>query len=140
MNYQSNILHVDVEIALSNGLVILPAGLPGYERPNSDQSQTADDIKIGACVVLDIPGLLLQFRLHDYFMGDCAFIFGGYMLLADRHTDLSLNVDTTFGYIENNCSEPVAICPASSNRVTTLLIDGEIDSHQVFPLKHDTLT
>lgn len=45
--------------------MVLPAGLLGYER---DRSITSD-VDMGQCILLDIPDLQLQLRLHDYSMG-----------------------------------------------------------------------
>lgn len=48
---------------------MLPAGLPGYETFDPSQDSVPSEKGVGACVVLTMPELQLNFRLHDYFMG-----------------------------------------------------------------------
>jgi hypothetical protein len=62
---QANILQVEVDVSLTNGVLVLPVGLLGYETSNSGQVSDS----IGTCVSFVIPELQVQFRLHDYFMG-----------------------------------------------------------------------
>jgi hypothetical protein len=64
-----NVLQTEVALNLRNGVMLLPAGLSGYETYSYGQDPS--DIGVGACVVLNMPKLQLQFRLHDYFMGRC---------------------------------------------------------------------
>jgi hypothetical protein len=51
--------------------MLLVAGLPGYEASNVEQS--SDDVGVGACIVLSLPVIQVQFRMNDYFMGDQSF-------------------------------------------------------------------
>lgn len=60
-------LEVVLQVEVNRGLVILPAGLPGFEKLSDlDDDESAG---IGACVLLSLPGLRIQLRTHDYFMG-----------------------------------------------------------------------
>lgn len=58
-------LQVEILLALEHATVILPTGLPGYESGGPERDG------IGACIVAKIPELQLQFRMHDYYMGEC---------------------------------------------------------------------
>lgn len=64
---QNNMLEVVLQVEVNRGLVILPAGLPGFER--APDLQENEPVGIGACVLLSIPSLHVQLRTHDYFMG-----------------------------------------------------------------------
>lgn len=66
---QSNILQVEMGVILDKGVMILPAGLPGYETSSLGQHEAHGNTGIGACLWLSIPELQLQFRMHDYYMG-----------------------------------------------------------------------
>ena len=75
-------LQVEIAMNLTNGRILLPAGLPGYERVNPAQYETPSNVGVGACVILTLPELQLQFRLHDYYMG---------MLNVNRRYSSALN-------------------------------------------------
>ena len=67
---KSNSFQFTLSLILENGLLALPAGLPGYEKrfaKNGDEEGSPD---IGSCAVCTVPGLQLHLRLHDYFMGN----------------------------------------------------------------------
>lgn len=49
--------------------LLLPAGLPGYEITDPGLESVPSDKGFGACVIVALPELQLQFRLHDYYMG-----------------------------------------------------------------------
>lgn len=63
--------HLDLSIVVESALVALPAGAPGYEKgPATDDPSPPDsDSDIGACLVLTVPLLQVQMRMHEYFMG-----------------------------------------------------------------------
>ncbi|KAK7057149.1 hypothetical protein R3P38DRAFT_1162521 [Favolaschia claudopus] len=111
---QSNMLQVELEVDLHNGLMVLPAGLPGYEGPVREESSTAG-AGIGSCVVLDIPELQVHFRLHDFFM------------------DLSLNISTVTGWIEADLPEKMSYTKTKRRPKEMLVIDGiDITSNRLF--------
>lgn len=62
-------LQVELDVDLQNGLMVVPAGLPGYEGSSTLRDET-QNASIGSCVLLDIPELQVHFRLHDYYMGN----------------------------------------------------------------------
>ena len=62
---QSNGLQIQLEVSILNGLVVMPAGLRGYE---SDQPGDLEG-DIGTCVMLALPELQIHLRTHDYYMG-----------------------------------------------------------------------
>lgn len=59
-------LQVEIGLDLQHGLLILPAGLPGYAPA---RSKALKETGVGPCVMLDIPELQLHFRMHDFYMG-----------------------------------------------------------------------
>ncbi|KAJ7287460.1 hypothetical protein C8J57DRAFT_1431026 [Mycena rebaudengoi] len=118
---QSNMLEVDLDVDLQNGLMVIPAGLPGYERSNplgSDSHSTG----IGACLLLDIPELQVHLRLHDFFM------------------ELSLNIGTITGSIEADFGEEMAYTRPKRRSKETIVIDGiDITADRLFgPLPRTT--
>ena len=58
-------LQVELTLMVQHGSLLLPAGLPGFEKHAS--MATAKDI--GTSLYLAFPELQLDLRLHDYFMG-----------------------------------------------------------------------
>lgn len=58
-------LQVEILLVVERATVILPTGLPGYQSGGPERGG------IGACIVAKIPELQLQFRMHDYYMGEC---------------------------------------------------------------------
>ena len=66
---QSNALEVEVGFYVDNGLIVLPAGLPGFEHCGAvDKGQIAENDH-GSCLILNCPVLQVQLRTNDYFMG-----------------------------------------------------------------------
>ncbi|KAK0195692.1 hypothetical protein F5146DRAFT_1101121 [Armillaria mellea] len=121
---QSNMLQVDIVVRLDHGCAILPAGLPGYDKSCTpkDESEVA---RIGPCLVLNIPEVQLQLRMHDYFM------------------DLSLNIGTMTGHIDSNCPEKVLYTSQSKpgNNKNLLLIEGlDITANRLFGPAPRTIT
>lgn len=70
---QANMLQVEIGVSITNGQMILPAGLPGYETSDPAREPIPGDSGVGTCLILSIPELQLHFRLHDYYMGTAAF-------------------------------------------------------------------
>lgn len=64
---QSNSLQVVLKASVDSGLIVMPAGMRGYEGERADE--TLDDDNIGTCAMLALPELQLFLRTHDYFMG-----------------------------------------------------------------------
>lgn len=62
-------MQVEILLSVINMQFLLPAGLPGYETADPSQQAIPGDIGVGACVVVTLPELQLQFRLHEYYMG-----------------------------------------------------------------------
>ncbi|KAJ7703124.1 hypothetical protein B0H17DRAFT_922585 [Mycena rosella] len=107
---QSNMLQVEVDVDLQNGLMVIPAGLPGYETAASLQ-----DARIGSCLLLDIPELQVHFRLHDFFM------------------ELSLNVGTVTGCIEPDFPERMTYARLKRRPKEIVVIDGiDITANRLF--------
>ncbi|KAG2364907.1 hypothetical protein BDR07DRAFT_1557955 [Suillus spraguei] len=117
---KSNSLQVQVSIQLQSGVILLPAGLPGYEvRVASDRS--FDDI--GASTVMTCSVLQLDLRLHDYFM------------------DMSLNLNTIKGSILDACSEHAFFAHGHQRYEDSFLIDGlNITANRLFGSQPRTRT
>lgn len=62
-------MQVEILLSLSNGHILLPAGLPGFESSDPTQYQIPGDTGVGACIIITLPDLQMHFRLHDYYMG-----------------------------------------------------------------------
>ncbi|SJK97794.1 uncharacterized protein ARMOST_01049 [Armillaria ostoyae] len=120
----SNMLQVDIVVRLDHGCAILPAGLPGYDKSCTPKDDS-EEARIGPCLVLNIPELQLQLRMHDYFM------------------DLSLNIGTMTGHIDSNCPEKVLYASQSKpgNNKSVLLIEGiDITANRLFGPAPRTIT
>ncbi|KAJ3553006.1 hypothetical protein NM688_g3848 [Phlebia brevispora] len=116
----SNALQVHLGVMIDTGLIIMPAGLRGYER---DYAEIAGDNDIGTCVMLSFPEFQLYLRTHDYFM------------------EMSLNVDSIYGTVHPNCSENLALAWATQRQAKeTFVLDGlDVLAHRLFgPQPHTT--
>lgn len=114
-------LEVDLDVDLQNGLMVIPAGLPGYERSNplgSDSHSTG----IGACLLLDIPELQVHLRLHDFFMGTSSFWES--LTGSNSAIELSLNIGTITGSIEADFGEEMAYTRPKRRSKEAIVIDG----------------
>jgi hypothetical protein len=61
-------LEVELTFSVDKGLVIAPAGLPGYEAVHSlEQSHGKEGV--GSCALLALPQLELQLRTNADYMG-----------------------------------------------------------------------
>ncbi|KAG1858104.1 hypothetical protein F4604DRAFT_1684988 [Suillus subluteus] len=111
---------VQVSVQLQSGIMVLPAGLPGYEvRVASDGS--FDDI--GASTVMACSVLQLDLRLHDYFM------------------DASLNLNAIKGSVLDTCSEHDFFAQAHQRYEDSFLIDGlNITANRLFGSQPRTRT
>lgn len=61
-------MQVTLGLQLDSGLLVLPAGLPGYEKYRAEQN---DDVQqdLGPCLKLGLPSLQLFLRSNEYYMG-----------------------------------------------------------------------
>lgn len=66
----ANPLHIELQLDVRNGIVMLPAGLSGYDTSEAQQIRPGDT-SIGSCVMATIPQLGLELRTHEDFMGEC---------------------------------------------------------------------
>ncbi|KII92575.1 hypothetical protein PLICRDRAFT_134291 [Plicaturopsis crispa FD-325 SS-3] len=114
---QSNVLHVELELDLVDSIMMMPGGIPGYESRNYTEKPDLDDLPVGACVMLTFPGLQVHFRMHDFYM------------------EMSVNIDTVSGCVENDCSEKLFFGGRRIHRnpKETILIDGiDITANRLF--------
>ncbi len=66
---QSNAIQVELALDIEDGLMVMPAGLPGYEIYNLTEAYNLDNIDIGESMVLRVPTLQLHLRTNEYYMG-----------------------------------------------------------------------
>ncbi|KAJ7084454.1 hypothetical protein B0H15DRAFT_940059 [Mycena belliarum] len=112
---QRNMLQVEVDVDLQNGMMVIPAGLPGYETFGPQQDEAISNSKIGTCVLLNIPELQVHFRLHDFFM------------------ELSLNIGTVSGCIESDVPERMTYARSKLRPKDMVVIDGiDITANRLF--------
>ncbi|KAJ7579122.1 hypothetical protein C8J56DRAFT_337033 [Mycena floridula] len=115
---KANMMQVQMSVDVQNGIIVMPVGLPGYEH-----SCTRPELGIGPGLVLALPELQLQFRMHDYYM------------------EMTLNVDTISGWIEPNCPEKVGLISQRNMPKEILIIDGlDITANRLFGPAPRTLT
>ncbi|KAJ6586994.1 hypothetical protein DFH09DRAFT_241649 [Mycena vulgaris] len=120
---QSNMLQVEVDVDLQNGMMVVPAGLPGYEASGSLHDEALHNPGIGSCLLLDIPELQVHFRLHDFFM------------------ELSLNISTVTGCIESDFPERMTYARLKSRPKEIVIIDGiDITANRLFGPLPRTIT
>ncbi|KAF4598557.1 hypothetical protein EYR38_006961 [Pleurotus pulmonarius] len=100
---QSNPLQVELMITAEDSIMVIPSGLPGYERSVSLESQ---GIGIGACAVLVMPQLQLQLRVTEFYM------------------EMSLNIDTVACHVKPDFPELVTRKAFKRPKKDPLLIDG----------------
>ncbi|KAK7692730.1 hypothetical protein QCA50_004363 [Cerrena zonata] len=119
----SNTVQVQLTVDVDYGVMVLPAGLSGYETFNVNEAHNLDDIDIGASLVLVLPSLQLQLRAHRYYM------------------EMSLGIDTIYGHCREHVSERLLLQPASRIQGREdLVIDGlHITANRLFgPQPHTT--
>ncbi|KAG9221064.1 hypothetical protein CCMSSC00406_0005497 [Pleurotus cornucopiae] len=100
---QSNPLQVELMITAEDSIMVIPSGLPGYERSGSLESQ---GMGIGACAVLVMPQLQLQLRVTEFYM------------------EMSLNIDTVACHVKPDFPELVTRKAFKRPTRDPLLIDG----------------
>ncbi|KAF9465079.1 hypothetical protein BDZ94DRAFT_1351083 [Collybia nuda] len=115
---KSNVLQVEILLALERGTIVLPVGLPGYE------SRRFKDNGIGACIIAKFPELQLQFRLHDYYM------------------EMSLNIDTVTSGIVSDYPELVTYASRPIEHMHEIIfVDGvDITANRLFGPQPRTAT
>ncbi|KAI0762082.1 hypothetical protein BD413DRAFT_680921 [Trametes elegans] len=121
---QSNAMQVVLGLEVDNGLMVLPAGYPGYEQYSSEQAQSEPE-DLGPCLMLSLPELQLHLRTNDYYM------------------EMSLNIDTVTGRIRDNCYNDTILtaAPNFSNRRDKIVIDGlDVIAHRLFGPRPATAT
>ena len=67
---QSNMLQVEVALNTERCTILVPTSLLGTQAVNFGPQKLLDETtSTGACLVLAIPEIQLQLRLHDHYMG-----------------------------------------------------------------------
>ncbi|KAI0358672.1 hypothetical protein OH77DRAFT_1587674 [Trametes cingulata] len=121
---QSNAMQVVLGLNVDNGLMVLPAGYPGYEKHTSEQERTSQE-DLGPCLMLSMPSLQLHLRTNDYYM------------------EMSLNIDTIGGRISQHCYNDTILTAASRSggRQDKIVIDGfDVVANRLFGPRPATST
>jgi hypothetical protein len=80
---QSNMLQVEVALNVARCTILVPTSLLGTQAVSFGTQKLLDDTTgSGTCLVLAIPEIQLQLRLHDHYMG---------MSLITASSSVSLN-------------------------------------------------
>jgi hypothetical protein len=107
---------------VASGLVVMPAGLRGYERDPPD-AQRAD---LGTCVLLSLPELQIHLRSNEYYMGEEEITCGMKVIAHTYAVELSLNQDTIIGSVHPNFPEDLHNAfQLQADAKETIVIDGE---------------
>ena len=94
-------MQVTMSLEVDNGLIVIPAGLPGYEKFIVEQAHNSPE-DLGPCLSLSLPALQLHLRTNDYYMGMSLRVYRVFAFLT-RHTEMSLNIDTITGRLNEHC-------------------------------------
>ncbi len=65
---QSNAMQVTISLEVDNGVMMLPAGFPGYEKYSVEHAHDSPE-DLGPCLVLSFPAVQVHLRTNDYYMG-----------------------------------------------------------------------
>ncbi|OCH88869.1 hypothetical protein OBBRIDRAFT_779350 [Obba rivulosa] len=118
----SNPLQVELDVNMESGIVILPAGLPGFEVYTADQVHDSQKEDLGTSLFFRFPVLQAQLRVHDSYM------------------EMSLNVDPVCGWIEAHCYQDSLMSHMNREIPKELIVlDGiDITAHRLFgPRPHN---
>ncbi|KAI0743929.1 hypothetical protein C8Q80DRAFT_1355680 [Daedaleopsis nitida] len=122
---QSNAMQVTMGLEVDNGLMILPAGYPGYEQYNTEYAHNSLE-DLGPCLFLSLPSLQLHLRSNDYYM------------------EMSVNLDTISGRISEHCYNASVFTSASDSvgaKREEIVIDGiNITANRLFGHRPATAT
>ncbi|KAH9839543.1 uncharacterized protein C8Q71DRAFT_517238 [Rhodofomes roseus] len=122
---KSNSMEVEVGLYVDGGLLVLPAALPGFEQYSLADANEAKTEDLGSCLILNCPILQLQLRTNDYFM------------------EMSLNVDTVAGHLEDHCSDQSLFGRARErdpSHGAIILDELDITANRLFGLQPKTAT
>lgn len=113
---KSNPMEVEVGVDVTRGMLVLPAGLPGYEVYSAEGTTSNQAEDLGSSLLLTIPGLQLQLRTNDYYM------------------EMTLNIDNIFGRFEEHCYDDVLKSRRISPHTDSVIIlDGlDITANRLF--------
>jgi hypothetical protein len=105
---------------LVNGCaLVLPAGILSIEAP-----QATGTPETGPCVVLSIPEVQLQLRLHDFFFGERAFHSHSAIRTLTIPSEMSYNIPTIDGHIDYNFPRRLSY-ERTKRGQKIMMIDGE---------------
>ncbi|KAG6849567.1 hypothetical protein H0H93_007348 [Arthromyces matolae] len=108
---KNNMLQAEMQVFVDAGTIIMPVGLPGYSA--SWEGKAAD---IGECLILTVPNIQLQFRMHDHFM------------------EMSLNIENIFGGLIGSYPEKVTYKQEALQALKNIFhVDGlDITANRLF--------
>ncbi|KAJ8503140.1 hypothetical protein ONZ45_g11120 [Pleurotus djamor] len=100
----TNSSEIEVSIVVDDAIMVVPAGLPGYEAPIPMESKPSRGI--GACVVMALPQLQLHLRTTEHYM------------------EMSLNIDPVSCYVKKDFPAELTRKAFKRPKQDTLLVDG----------------
>ncbi|KAG5648496.1 hypothetical protein DXG03_003107 [Asterophora parasitica] len=117
---KSNMMQTEILLALERGTMIMPAGLPGSSSTPIGHQANAG---IGECLIVNVPDLQVQLRIHDYYM------------------EMSLNVGTLSGGLVSDYPEKVTYKKTANGGKDIIHIDGlDITANRLFGPQPRTAT
>ncbi|KAI1795480.1 hypothetical protein LXA43DRAFT_1178514 [Ganoderma leucocontextum] len=121
---QSNAMQVALSLEVDNGLIVVPAGLPGYEKCIAECVHNSPE-DLGPCLVLSLPALQVHLRTNDYYM------------------EMSLNVDTITGRLSDHCYNASVFSTSNhfGTRREKIIVDGlDVTANRLFGHRPATST
>ncbi|KAG5639402.1 hypothetical protein H0H81_002934 [Sphagnurus paluster] len=118
---KSNMMDTEIQLFVEHGTIVLPAGLPGYSSIHNTNSANTG---IGECLLVAVPDLQLQFRMHDHYM------------------EMSLNIGSITGGLVSNYPEKITYRNSILHGVKKILqMDGiDITANRLFGPQPRTAT
>ena len=123
-------MQVTMTLDVDKGLIVVPAGFPGYEKYIEEHAQNSPE-DLGPCLLLSLPALQLHLRTNDYYMG--MFYDFDPTIGINCYEEMSLNIDTISGRINEHCYN-ASVFSTSNNfgtRHEKIVIDGAFLYHLI---------
>ncbi|RDX54978.1 hypothetical protein OH76DRAFT_1397305 [Lentinus brumalis] len=121
---QSNAMQVTISLEVDNGVMMLPAGFPGYEKYSVEHAHDSPE-DLGPCLVLSFPAVQVHLRTNDYYM------------------EMSVNIDMITGRISEHCYNASVFSTSNKGGLTTekIVIDGlDVTANRLFGHRPATST
>ena len=129
--HQANVFEVLLDVTVKNGLLVLPAGIPGYEVIENSRHRNvplesidpAPGLRLTLLASFDELQLLL--RTHDYFMG-MSYRIRVWHSITQILAEMSLNVSPLVMSLVEECLDEQILGANRSGQESILVIEGAI--------------